>query len=194
LEMLGALSGAWCVWLTVDENLWTWPVGIVSSLLFAVLFWHQRLFGASGMQIAYVGFSMIGWYCWLHGGARHERLSIGRVPAPSALWLAGLGLALLPVLMLFLSHWHDASPMPDACALALSLVAQYLVTKKYVEHWSVSIAADVVYISLYLSHGLFLTGSLYLMHGASCACGLWQWRRSLEDRSATASSQTALLV
>lgn len=193
-EMLGAITGAWGVWLTVEESLWTWPVGMVSSLLFAVLFFHDRFYGSAGMQLLYVAFSAVGWYWWLHGGERGGALAVSRAAPLVSLSLMMLVCASTPGLAELLRHGHDSAPFPDALALALCLGAQYLVTRKFVEHWGFSIAADIVYIALYWSHGLFLTGSLYLMHGGTCVVGLWQWRRCLLVTAEPAPPAEAALV
>src|SRR5919205_521985 len=44
-EALGFVTGALCVYLTVLENVWNFPVGIANSVFFLVLFVEARLYG-----------------------------------------------------------------------------------------------------------------------------------------------------
>ena len=61
----------------------------------------------------------------------------------------------------------------------MSVQAQYLMTKKILEHWYVWIAADVIYIWLYAERQLYLTSVLYGVFLVMCVVGLAEWRRSL---------------
>ena len=178
-EMLGVLAGAWGVWLTAEESLWNWPVGIAGSLLFAALFFHAHLYGAMGMQVLYVILGAFGWYWWRRGGRQSGRLLVSHVTRRMAWTLLVVVLAATLCVAQSLRQLHDAAPGADALALALSLAAQFLVTKKLIEHWHVSIAADVVYSALYFSQGMSLLSAMLMMHLGMCFFGLWQWQRTL---------------
>lgn len=53
-EILGFITGAACVYLTLRENIWNFPLGLANNLFFLVLFLHGRLFGDAGLQIVYL--------------------------------------------------------------------------------------------------------------------------------------------
>lgn len=84
---------------------------------------------------------------------------------------------------LYLIHVKDSAPFLDALTTVLSLAAQYLLTRKLIENWYVWLAADVVYVGLYVSRHLYLTAFLYALYLLMCVAGLRAWRRS--RRSAT---------
>jgi nicotinamide mononucleotide transporter len=177
-QAIGILLGAWNTWLTAERSLWNWPLGIAGCLIFAGVFFHTGLYGAMGMQIFYASISIVGWRWWLRGGRHSDGSSV--TPAPPFLFgfLCVCIAAGTPALALFLSHLHDAAPIPDALAATLNLVGQYLVMRKIVENWYFWIAGDLVSIVLYSRHGLPLFGMLYLIHAIMCAYGLWRWRRA----------------
>ena len=52
----------------VKENIWGWPAGIISVLLYLIVFWRSHLYMNAGLQIVYFVLSIHGWYEWLHGG------------------------------------------------------------------------------------------------------------------------------
>jgi len=66
------------VWLAIKENMWTWPTGIVSVILYAVVFYQSRLYANAGLQVVYFVMSIHGWYEWLHGGVNKTELHVRR--------------------------------------------------------------------------------------------------------------------
>jgi nicotinamide mononucleotide transporter len=87
---------------------------------------------------------------------------------------------------------HDSAPLWDALTTVMSLVAQYLLTKKILENWFVWISADVVYIALYLYKELSLTAILYFIFMVMCVIGVKEWRATLLKLSSRVSSQQEL--
>ena len=78
---------------------------------------------------------------------------------------------------------NGAAPFWDAATTVLSLAAQYLLGRKRVENWLLWIAADLIYIPLYLSRALPLTAVLYAAFLAMCLIGWRDWRRSLQEKA-----------
>ncbi len=186
-EVLGFVSGAWGVWLTVKENVWNWPIGIANSAFFLVLFVQGRLFADSGLQVVYIVLGVLGWYWWLRGGAHKTALPIARTGPRHAAVLAAIIVAATVVLTAGLTRVDDAAPFWDALTTALSLGAQYLLTRKLIENWLLWISADVIYVALYAYKGFYLTSILYAIFLAMCVAGLVQWRASLRVTSGMAA-------
>jgi len=186
-EVLGFVSGAWGVWLTVKENVWNWPIGIANSAFFLVLFVQGRLFADSGLQVVYIVLGVLGWYWWLRGGAHKTALPIARTGPRHAAVLAAIIVAATLVLTAGLTRVDDAAPFWDALTTALSLGAQYLLTRKLIENWLLWISADVIYVALYAYKGFYLTSILYAIFLAMCVAGLVQWRASLRVTSGMAA-------
>ena len=185
VEVLGFITGALTVWLTVKQNIWTWPIGIASNVFFIVVFWRAALYADMALQFVYIAVSAFGWYWWLKGGAGHSRLKVGRVGVRDAAILAVLGVAATYGMMRYLESVGGSAPFLDALTTALSLVAQYLLSRKLIENWYVWIVADILYVGLYVSRDLHLTAVLYAIFLAMCVRGLVEWRRSMEaDRAA----------
>jgi len=79
----------------------------------------------------------------------------------------------------YLRSVGDASPLLDALTTVLSVEAQYLMTRKVIEHWLVWMAADVIYVWLYAERGLYLTSLLYVVFFAMCVAGWRDWSRDM---------------
>jgi nicotinamide mononucleotide transporter len=175
-EILGFVTGGVCVWLVVRENVWNWPIGLANNVFFLVLFLHGRLFADMALQVVYLLLGVYGWLNWLFGADGRDGLTISRTTRGE--WIAILGLVPLATwgLWLVLVEVHDAAPSADALTTVLSLAAQYLLCRKRLENWVFWIAADLVYVPLYLSRDLVFTAVLYAVFLVMCLVGVREWR------------------
>ncbi len=64
VEFIGTILYLWSVWLIAKRNILTWAVGIVSVLLYMILFYQIRLYSDTIEQIYYLGASIYGWWIW----------------------------------------------------------------------------------------------------------------------------------
>ena len=184
-ELLGVLTGVVAVWLTVRQNVWCWPVGLVNVALFAVVFARARLYADAGLQGVYFALCLYGWWAWLHGGRDHGPLAVTRSTRRERLALAALAVAAAALLGTLLHRGTDASfPYLDSALTAGSLAAQWLQARKRLENWLVWIAVDVVYVGMYVAKDLHLTALLYAGFAALAVAGLREWRRSLAGSAA----------
>ncbi len=184
IEVFGFISGALSVWLTVKVNIWNWPVGIANSAFYVVVFFTSQLYADMALQIVYIVLGFLGWYWWLHGGNNRTELPIEHV----TLRLSAVLLVLLALgtwgETVFLQGIQDSAPFWDALTTAMSLVAQFLLTKKLIENWYVWISVDVIYIGLYIYKHLYLTSVLYALFLAMCVTGLLHWRATMRQQAA----------
>ncbi len=190
--MLGFVSGAWGVWLTVEENIWNWPIGIANSAFFLLLFVRAHLFADSGLQVVYIVLGALGWYWWLRGGAGHTELPVSRTGADTAVILAATLVAATAAMTVGLARIGDAAPFLDALTTTLSLLAEYMLTRKLIENWLLWMAADVIYVGLYASRGLDLTAVLYAVFLTMCVAGWVQWRATLGMRRTAMERNVAI--
>ena len=180
-EVLGFVTGGWAVWLTVRQNIWNWPIGIANSAFYLVVFLQARLFADGSLQAVYIVLGFLGWYWWLRGGPSRSRLIVSRTGVRLGLALAAIlviGTVLMTQLLVRIS---DSAPFLDALTTVMSLIAQFMLTRKLFENWFVWISADVIYIGLYIYKDLYLTSILYVVFMAMCIAGAIQWRQSLTN-------------
>jgi nicotinamide mononucleotide transporter len=179
-ELLGFVTGAASVWLTVLAKISNFPVGIANSAFFLVLFLTARLYADSGLQVVYIVLGFTGWWQWLHGGQDRSRLVVAR----SGPWLLS-GCALFVIaatwgLTVLLRAAHDVAPFWDGLTTAISLAAQFLLNCKKIENWALWITADLIYVPLYVVKRLDLTAIVYLLFLGMCVLGVAAWRRTLQ--------------
>lgn len=186
LEAFGFVTGAVCVWLTAKENIWNWPVGLLNSAAYAYMFYQGQLLADGVLNGIYFVLGVFGWYWWLHGGKDHKEVHIGSTAKKE--WGPLFAIALLATtgLTVWLYTHSDAAPFLDASTSVFSLVAQYLLTRKYIENWLVWIAVDIVYVPLYAWKGWYLTALLYAIFLVMAVGGLREWARLRAEQTETA--------
>jgi nicotinamide mononucleotide transporter len=73
----------------------------------------------------------------------------------------------------------------DSALTVASLVAQYMMTRKYLECWVVWLVADIAYVAMFIYKSLWPTAALYAVFCVLAVLGWQQWRASLRQRSST---------
>ena len=86
----------------------------------------------------------------------------------------GLGL----IFGLSLMQWTQASvPLLDAQLAALSLLATYWTSRKYLATWLLWIVVDLLYVGMFIYKALFLTAALYVGFVVLAYLGWREWSK-----------------
>lgn len=178
LEVAANLIGIAAMILAGRNSIHTWWTGIVSSALFAVLFWRAQLPAGAILQLFFIGGCVYGWWHWEHGGPGHAELPV-RHAGPRLFGLAVLaavagtfGFAWL------MARTTDAvAPVSDSAVLALSIVGQLLLMARRIETWWCWILANAIGVPLYLSGALYLTAAVSAVVLFTSIASLVHWRR-----------------
>jgi nicotinamide mononucleotide transporter len=145
-----------------------------------IVFARTGLYSDTGLQVVYFLLSLYGWWHWTRGGAPHAPVVVTRTPASLAVVLGAIVLGTWVLLATITSRIPGAAlPWLDAILVAISLVAQWMMTRKLLENWLLWIAVDVAYIGLFVNRGLPLTALLYAVFLGLAALGYVQWRKTL---------------
>ena len=183
-EVLAVITGIISVYLSTRENIWSWPTALVNVALYFVVFYEAKLYADMGLQAVYFALSLYGWYEWLYGGENRTELHVSPTPRALGIRLAIIGIACAVVLGTLLARLTDAAlPYIDSATTSTSLVAQWMMTRKFLENWAVWVAVDVVYIAMFIFKRLYLTAGLYAVFLVLAVMGYVQWKRSLLARS-----------
>jgi nicotinamide mononucleotide transporter len=187
LEAASFVTGAVCVWLTVKENVWNFPLGLVNVTTFCVVFFKSHLFADASLQVVYFILGVIGWHLWLHGGEKRTELHIARASLREKALVAAAVVILTLALWPTLQYFGGSAKFWDALTTAISLGAQWLLNRKRLENWWLWILADVIYVPLYAVKHLYLTSFLYAVFLVMAVMGYVQWRGRWKRQPASAA-------
>lgn len=179
-EMVAAVAGFMNIYLIARNNIWNYFFGILNVTLFAVVFFHAKLYADMGLQIAFLVLQFYGIYLWLHVGCKKIVRPISTA-SYNVLFIALFSsLFLFSFVAFILHHYTDSTTVyADAFITALSLVAQWMMSNKWLEHWYLWIVVNLVSIILYLIKGLYFATGLYVVLLYICSLGYLVWKKSL---------------
>lgn len=180
LELVAVAITLAAVYLTTRQNIWCWPLGMVSVALYAVVFYQAKLYADMGLQGLYFALAVYGWWAWRHGGEDRGELRVSLASGRARLLLAAVGVLAGVGLGQALARFTDASlPFMDSVLTSFSIVAQWMQTRKLLEAWLIWLAVDVFYVGMFLFKGLYPTAALYALFLYLAVMGFVEWRRSM---------------
>lgn len=178
LEAWACVLSLLMVGFNLKVNPMGWPLAIVSSALYGILFARSRLYGEATLQVVFIVVSVWGWWQWLRGvDGRAHALTVRALAKKGVLMAVGATLLIWPLIGAMLDRVTDSDvPYYDALPTAGSLMGQWLLGRKWVENWPCWLAVNVVSMGLFAYKQLWLTVMLYGLFALLSAWGWWQWR------------------
>lgn len=183
VEILAVIGNLAYTVLMLLEKRVGWLFGIVASALGVWLFWEQEVFAQVGLNAFYVAMGAYGWWNWGRGGDNDLPITRASWRRHGLFVVLGAGGTLL--LAWVLGLFPEARFVGlDGFVTAFSLLATWLLARKYLANWAYWIVADVVAVYLYLRLGLNWYAGLYVVYVGLSVSGLVRWQRQWQARQA----------
>jgi len=189
VELIGTILYLWSVWLISKRQVLTWPVGIISVLLYMALFYQIHLYSDTLEQVYYLGASIYGWILWNNSPKDNGQITDVDYSDKRAaiVWVSITGMVSIAVSVL-MSRIHlllpvlfpEAASYPflDALTTIMSLTAMWLMAKKKIESWIYWIIVDVIGIWLYFVKDVKFISLLYVALLFMAVNGLRSWHKA----------------
>lgn len=179
IEILATVLGLTNVYLIIRRNIWNYPFGLAMVVLYAKIFYDYKLYSDALLQIYYVGIQLYGWWYWLRGRQPDGLITVARLADRHRALVLGIIVVGAASLGWVMASKTDASvPYWDATTTVMSLMAQFLLSRRYLENWVLWIAVDVLSIGIYTYKELYLTAGLYAVFLGMASWGLMAWLRA----------------
>lgn len=158
IGIIAAVTGVACVVLTGKGKLSSYIFGIINVLFYAYTAYHAKYYGEVMLNlIYYLPMNFVGWFAWKKhideqtGEVEKKRLSF----KSSVIVYFMTGLAIF-IYGLVLRAMGGNLPFIDSMSTVVSVVAQILCIKRYVEQWILWIVVDIVTVIMWIA--AFFTG------------------------------------
>jgi nicotinamide mononucleotide transporter len=182
IELLGAILGIAYIFFSIKQSILTWPVGLLTSVLYVWVFFVSKLYADMGLQLYYVFISIYGWYEWLFGNrtSKNEPLKVSRLTFRLGVTLLVVSIILFGIIWFVLEHYTDSPvPVADSLATSLSIVATWMLARKIIEHWLVWVFVDLFSAGLFWYKDLLPTVVLFVIYTVMAVVGYVEWKKEL---------------
>lgn len=180
LEIAGTAIGLLYLWLEYRASIWMWAASVAMPAVYLFVYWHAGLYADFGISIYYIVISVYGLVYWLtHRGSPQQPKSERPITRIGKCAAIGCTLAFVAVFLLLgwlLTFTNSTVPWADAFTTSLSIVAMWMLARKYLEQWLVWIVVDVASAALYAYKDLWPTAGLYLLYAVIAVAGYRKWK------------------
>lgn len=182
-EFVAVVFGIASVFFSKKENIWVYPVGLVSTIIYTEISFEGNLFGEASVNIYYTIMSIYGWILWAKKDAQ-QHLVVHITKSTSKEWRIQLGIfAGFYIIIYACLYWlkqnfsPGAIPWADAFASATAYTGMWLMAKKKVESWIWWILTNMASIPLYFAKGYVFTSVQYVVLLVLAVAGLLEWTK-----------------
>lgn len=199
-EAVAVFFGLLSVYFSIRKNIWVYPTGIISTLLFIYIMFVFGLLGDMLINVYYTVMSIYGWILWAKNADDHVHVDVkkaskadwktGSILFAGSLIFVGTVYYLKPYIdnrfsmngvQLGLYHL-DWANYTDIVTTSLFLVGMYFMAKRNLENWLFWIVADMICVPMMFYKGLALTGLQYFIFTVMAIIGYLEWKKNLVEK------------
>ena len=197
LEAIAVLFGLLSVYFSIKKNIWVYPTGIISTVLFIYIMYVFGLLGDMLINVYYTVMSIYGWILWSKSSDDNIHVDVKKASAKD--WKVGSILFVASLLFVGTVYYYkpfidnqfsmenvklglyhlDWANYTDIVTTSLFLVGMYFMAKRNIENWLLWIVADIVCVPMMFYKGLAFTGLQYFVFTAMAIIGYLEWKKTL---------------
>lgn len=181
-ELVASVLALGYLVLLMRENALAWPLGIVSSAIFVVLFFKTHFYYETLLYLFYVLAGFYGWWYWKFGKKRSLDAKVVIVEWPLGRHLLiVLFCSLLSVgLGAFMENWRPEASYPyfDAFTTVFAFFATFMESRKVLSGWWYWMIINPASAVLYWLKDFRIAPWLMLVYTVLSVIGYWQWRKT----------------
>jgi nicotinamide mononucleotide transporter len=182
-ESIAAALGILSVFFSTRQNILAWPTSLLNNAMYGAIFFQHKLYALMVLQGCFFAIALYGWYKWRFGGVAKSELKVSRIPPKLGALLVLVALAAtLAIWYLLRRFTQDAAPLIDAFFFAVSLVAQWMMARKYFECWPVWVAINCVSVPFFFLQHSYPTMVQYAVFLLLAIMGWRAWGKEIGVR------------
>ena len=185
LEFIAVITGIASVIYSRKENILVYPVGLVSTGIFVLIYVEHGLYADASVNFYYTVMSIIGWMMWARKTDGKTSLSV--TASSHKEWISSFAFfaGCWIVLYFLLSRFTDSVvPLADSFTSAAAYTGMWLMNKKKLENWIWWIITDLASVPLNFYKHLVFTSFQYLVFLILAVMGYITWRKKTHHAAA----------
>jgi nicotinamide mononucleotide transporter len=199
MEASATVFGILSVYFSIKKNIWVYPTGIISTLLYVYILFNFGLLGDCMINVYYTVMSIYGWILWSKHSKDHIHVEVSW--ASKKEWRYGILLFALSIILVTgvyyykpyidnefsmqgasLGLYHlDWANWLDVITTSVFLVGMWFMAKRRIENWIFWIVGDFICIPMMIYKGLGITSVQYLVFTIMAISGYVSWKKSLRN-------------
>jgi len=185
LEFIAVITGIASVLYSRKENILVYPVGMISTGIFVMIYITHGLYADASVNFYYTVMSIIGWIMWARKKEGKSVLSI--TSSSGSDWVKSIAFFLVCWVALYflLSRYTDSVvPIADSFTSAAAYTGMWLMNKKKLENWTWWIITDLASVPLNFYKHLVFTSFQYVVFLIIALMGYITWRKKIQHVAA----------
>ncbi|WP_288435955.1 nicotinamide riboside transporter PnuC [uncultured Chryseobacterium sp.] len=200
VEALAAFFGILSVYFSIKKNIWVYPTGIISTLIYVYILYNFGLLGDCMINFYYTVMSVYGWILWAKNSDDHIHVEVNW--ASNKEWVYAFLLFILSLALVTLVYYYkpyidnkfsmegtslglyhlDWANWMDIFTTSIFLVGMWLMAKQRIESWIFWIIGDFICIPMMIFKGLGITSVQYLVFTIMAILGYVNWKKSFKEK------------
>ena len=181
LEIVAVFFGIASVLYAKKENIWVFPTGIISTVLYVYICYQFTLYGDVVINLYYTLMSLYGWYVWNHktSGQSIEITKSNPLDMLKALGIFISTAAFVVGVYLYYDRFDRVTDYFDTFTSGIFFAGMWLMAHKKIEHWMFWILGNLISIPLYFVKGLGFSGLQFTIFLVLAIQGYIEWKKHL---------------
>jgi nicotinamide mononucleotide transporter len=195
LEAIATIFGLLSVYYSIRKNIWVYPTGIISTLLYVYILFNFGLLGDMMINFYYSVMSIYGWILW--SKSSKDQIHVEVSWATKKEWFLSGILIFLSLILVTIVYYYkpfidnhfsminvqlglyqlDWANWLDVFNTAIFLVGMWFMAKRKIENWIFWIIGDLICIPMMIYKGLGITSLQYLVFTVMAIIGYFEWKK-----------------
>ncbi|WP_312396268.1 nicotinamide riboside transporter PnuC [Chryseobacterium sp.] len=200
LEASAAFFGILSVYYSIKKNIWVYPTGIISTLLYVYILFNFGLLGDCMINVYYTVISIYGWILWSKNSV--DNIHVDVKWAEKKEWVYGILLFIISLILVIVVYYFkpyidnrfsmkdvnlglyhlDWANWLDVITTSTFLLGMWLMAKRRIDSWIFWIIGDIICIPMMIYKGLGITSVQYLVFTIMAISGYVNWEKSFKAK------------
>ena len=200
MEAFASVFGILSVYFSIKKNIWVYPTGIISTLIYVYILFNFGLLGDCMINVYYTVMSIYGWILWAKNADGHVHVEV--TWASRKEWIYGSLLFVLSLILVTTIYYYkpfidnhfsmkgtdlglyhlDWGNKLDIITTSIFLVGMWFMAKRRIENWIFWIVGDFICMPMMIYKGLGITSVQYLVFTILAILGYLNWKKSYKEK------------
>lgn len=181
LQIFGLSIGLLYLWWEYHADARLWIASVVMPTISMWLYFRKGLYADFAINIYYLVIAIYGYIIWTRKASKQHKkpsrpishtprqVMLGCMTVAAVLWVA--------IWWILVNFTNSNVPIADAFTTAVSIVALWMLARKYIEQWLAWFVVDAVCVGLYIYKEIPFYAALYALYTIIAILGYRKWLR-----------------